>query len=36
MSKVGIIGSGEVGKALAIGFAKHGYSVQLELATLPS
>lgn len=29
MTAVGIIGSGEVGKALAIGFAKHGYSVQI-------
>lgn len=29
MTPVGIIGSGDVGKALAIGFVKHGYSVQI-------
>ena len=27
--KIGIIGSGEVGQALAKGFAKHGYGVMM-------
>ena len=29
MKKIGIIGSGEVGKALASGFLKHGYDVMI-------
>lgn len=29
MKKVGIIGTGEVGKTLALGFQKHGWSVQI-------
>src|SRR5918912_1288465 len=29
MTKVGIVGSGEVGKALAKGFLKHGYQVEM-------
>jgi predicted dinucleotide-binding enzyme len=29
MTTVGIIGSGDVGKTLAAGFVKHGYSVQI-------
>ena len=29
MTKVGILGSGEVGKALAKGFLKHGYQVEM-------
>ena len=32
-TKVGIIGSGEVGQALAKGFAKHGYEVMLGTNT---
>lgn len=30
MKKIGIIGSGEVGKALATGFLKHGFDVMLS------
>lgn len=29
MKKVGVLGSGLVGKVLAAGFVKHGYEVQL-------
>jgi len=32
MKKIGILGSGEVGKALATGFLKHGYSVKIGTA----
>ncbi len=29
MTKVGVLGSGDVGKALALGFKKHGYDVRI-------
>lgn len=29
MKKIGIIGSGQVGQALAVGFTRHGYDVQI-------
>lgn len=36
MKKIGILGSGVVGKTLALGFAKHGYDVMISSRTKES